>query len=141
MTTAAPMKKVTGGALPAQAWHEFMVAAHEGVPVRPLPGTWKSTPADTIVPDEIPSANNSQPAPVPSVSVGQSAPAAQAPAPLRRRQRRSGRVRPKPSMPMASTCRRTTAPPPRSSIRCRPAMSAVRPKKRQTSILDILGGG
>ena len=29
----APMKKVTGGALPAQAWHEFMVAAHEGVPV------------------------------------------------------------------------------------------------------------
>ena len=28
-----PMKKVTGGALPAQAWHEFMVAAHEGVPI------------------------------------------------------------------------------------------------------------
>ncbi len=24
------MKKVTGGALPALAWHEFMVAAHEG---------------------------------------------------------------------------------------------------------------
>jgi penicillin-binding protein 1A len=38
----APMKKVTGGALPAQAWHEFMVAAHEGVPVAPLPGTWHS---------------------------------------------------------------------------------------------------
>ena len=36
----APMKKVTGGALPAQAWHEFMVAAHEGVPVAALPGTW-----------------------------------------------------------------------------------------------------
>ena len=35
-----PMKKVTGGALPAQAWHEFMVAAHEGVPVGrcPAPG-------------------------------------------------------------------------------------------------------
>ena len=59
-----PMKKVTGGALPAQAWHEFMVAAHEGVPVRPLPGTWKSTPADTIVPDDIPSADNNQAAPV-----------------------------------------------------------------------------
>ena len=38
----APMKKVTGGALPAQAWHEFMVAAHEGVPVAPLPGAWHS---------------------------------------------------------------------------------------------------
>jgi penicillin-binding protein 1A len=34
------MKKVTGGALPAQAWHEFMVAAHEGVPVAALPGSW-----------------------------------------------------------------------------------------------------
>ncbi|MBN9250767.1 MAG: penicillin-binding protein, partial [Mesorhizobium sp.] len=44
-----PMKKVTGGALPAQAWHEFMVAAHEGVPVAPLPGTWKSKPSDAIV--------------------------------------------------------------------------------------------
>ena len=38
----APMKKVTGGALPAQAWHEFMVAAHEGVPVAALPGTWRT---------------------------------------------------------------------------------------------------
>lgn len=35
-----PMKKVTGGALPALAWHEFMVAAHEGVPVAALPGSW-----------------------------------------------------------------------------------------------------
>ncbi|WP_274626636.1 transglycosylase domain-containing protein [Arvimicrobium flavum] len=36
----AAMKKVTGGALPAAAWHEFMVAAHEGVPVARLPGGW-----------------------------------------------------------------------------------------------------
>ncbi|TIM39562.1 transglycosylase domain-containing protein [Mesorhizobium sp.] len=64
-----PMKKVTGGALPAQAWHEFMVAAHEGVPVRPLPGTWRSTPADTIVQDELPP-NTAQPAPVPPADVG-----------------------------------------------------------------------
>ncbi|MBT1158099.1 penicillin-binding protein [Aminobacter anthyllidis] len=35
-----PMKKVTGGALPALAWHEFMVAAHEGVPMAALPGSW-----------------------------------------------------------------------------------------------------
>src|SRR5690606_32071437 len=38
----SPMKRVTGGALPAQAWHEFMVAAHEGVPVAQLPGSWRS---------------------------------------------------------------------------------------------------
>lgn len=40
-----PMKKVTGGALPALAWHEFMVAAHEGVPVAALPGSWTPQPA------------------------------------------------------------------------------------------------
>ncbi|KQT43210.1 penicillin-binding protein 1A [Aureimonas sp. Leaf454] len=35
----APMKKVTGGTLPAVAWHSFMAAAHEGLPAMPLPGT------------------------------------------------------------------------------------------------------
>lgn len=38
----SPTKNITGGSLPAKAWHEFMVAAHEGVPVGQLPGTWKS---------------------------------------------------------------------------------------------------
>ena len=33
-----PMKKVTGGTLPAKAWHDFMVKAHEGVPIADLPG-------------------------------------------------------------------------------------------------------
>jgi penicillin-binding protein 1A len=49
----SPMKKVTGGALPAMAWHEFMVAAHEGVPVARLPGTWKAAPPqiDRTIPD------------------------------------------------------------------------------------------
>jgi penicillin-binding protein 1A len=43
-----PMKKVTGGALPAQAWHEFMVAAHEGVPIAPLPGDWHGGAGEAI---------------------------------------------------------------------------------------------
>jgi penicillin-binding protein 1A len=34
------MKKVTGGGLPAKAWSQFMIAAHEGVPVANLPGNW-----------------------------------------------------------------------------------------------------
>jgi penicillin-binding protein 1A len=39
-----PTKNVTGGSLPAQAWREFMVAAHEGVPVKVLPGAgWRRT--------------------------------------------------------------------------------------------------
>lgn len=41
----SPTKNITGGSLPAIAWHDFMVAAHEGVKVRPLPGEWRSAPA------------------------------------------------------------------------------------------------
>ncbi|MBB4005232.1 MAG: transglycosylase domain-containing protein [Aurantimonas endophytica] len=37
----ANMQKVTGGTLPAQAWHAFMVAAHEGLPATPLPGDYR----------------------------------------------------------------------------------------------------
>jgi penicillin-binding protein 1A len=33
-----PMDKVTGGALPAPVWKNFMLAATQGVPARPLPG-------------------------------------------------------------------------------------------------------
>lgn len=62
-----PMKKVTGGALPAQAWHEFMVAAHEGVPVAPLPGTWKSNPeAEPEYDDGVPMAGTDRPALLPA---------------------------------------------------------------------------
>ncbi len=39
MTTAQSMKKVTGGGLPAKAWHDFMVAAHDGLLPSPLFGT------------------------------------------------------------------------------------------------------
>ncbi|UIJ71712.1 transglycosylase domain-containing protein [Aurantimonas sp. HBX-1] len=37
----ANMQKVTGGTLPAEAWHDFMVAAHEGLPATPLPGDYR----------------------------------------------------------------------------------------------------
>lgn len=33
------MKKVTGGGLPAKAWHDYMLAAHEGLSPSPLFGT------------------------------------------------------------------------------------------------------
>ncbi|WFP64881.1 transglycosylase domain-containing protein [Mesorhizobium sp. WSM4904] len=129
----SPMKKVTGGALPAQAWHEFMVAAHEGVPVRPLPGTWKSTPSDTVVPDEIPSADASQPPPTPPAAVGQSAPVAQAPA----RQARPAQTVDADGFGMPSDSGST------ASIKhpVPPGDVGGPTKKRQTSILDILSGG
>ncbi|WP_027165394.1 transglycosylase domain-containing protein [Mesorhizobium sp. WSM3224] len=131
----SPMKKVTGGALPAQAWHEFMVAAHEGVPVRPLPGTWKSTPSDTIVPDEIPSADASQPPPAPPAAVGQSRPVAQAPAP--RQVRAPAETVDAGGFGMPSDSGET------GSIKhpVPPGNVGGPAKKRQTSILDILGGG
>ncbi len=33
----SPMKRVTGGMLPAHTWHEFMMAANANLPVRDLP--------------------------------------------------------------------------------------------------------
>jgi penicillin-binding protein 1A len=33
----SPTNKVTGGTLPAQTWRRFMLAATQGIPVRPLP--------------------------------------------------------------------------------------------------------
>lgn len=51
-----PMKKVTGGSLPASGFAEFMQAAHAGVPVADLPGF------------HIPNAGN-VPVPVPAASV------------------------------------------------------------------------
>ncbi|WP_182086633.1 transglycosylase domain-containing protein [Aureimonas sp. ME7] len=35
-----PMRQVTGGSLPADAWKDFMTAAHEGLPAMPLPGNY-----------------------------------------------------------------------------------------------------
>ncbi|MBA3447896.1 MAG: penicillin-binding protein [Pseudaminobacter sp.] len=62
-----PMKNVTGGALPSQAWHEFMVAAHEGVPVAQLPGRWVSgsQQPDLAEPSPQPVAQNADPVPLP----------------------------------------------------------------------------
>jgi penicillin-binding protein 1A len=41
----APMKRVTGGGLPAKLWHDFMVDAHEGLPARDLPGLYGPSPS------------------------------------------------------------------------------------------------
>ncbi|MEM9574116.1 MAG: transglycosylase domain-containing protein [Pseudomonadota bacterium] len=51
----SPTKKVTGGSLPAKAWRQFMVKAHEGVPIADLPGYVpitiipKARPSDLLV--------------------------------------------------------------------------------------------
>ncbi|MGE0502687.1 MAG: transglycosylase domain-containing protein [Rhizobiaceae bacterium] len=63
----SPTKNITGGSLPAAAWHEFMLAAHEGVAVAELPGRyrrgWNAEPAAAQ--------------PVPAAALGDGAPAPQ----------------------------------------------------------------
>jgi len=39
-----PMQRVTGGGLPAQVWHRFMLAAHSGLKPVPLPGDYWRDP-------------------------------------------------------------------------------------------------
>jgi penicillin-binding protein 1A len=36
---------MTGGSLPAQTWHEIMVAAHQGVEIKELPGVGAGAPS------------------------------------------------------------------------------------------------
>lgn len=39
----SPTNRMTGGSLPAQTWHDIMVAAHQGVEVREIPGVGMGT--------------------------------------------------------------------------------------------------
>ncbi len=46
----APLNRMTGGALPAQTWHEVMAYAHQGVELKNLPGL-PPNPSTTAPPD------------------------------------------------------------------------------------------
>jgi len=45
-----PMNKVTGGSLPAPVWKSFMLAATQGMPIRPLPGGSTPTTSEPTAP-------------------------------------------------------------------------------------------
>jgi penicillin-binding protein 1A len=66
-----PMHKVTGGALPARTWHDFMVAALKDVPPTPLPSAPAPSWIDRIISGLTP--RKEVPAPAPAQS--RSAPA------------------------------------------------------------------
>src|SRR5215468_6088477 len=60
----APMKKVTGGSLPAQLWRSYMVAALDGQPARPLPqldATAQVASANPVIDGAIPRAVAAEP--------------------------------------------------------------------------------
>src|SRR5258707_8439662 len=39
----SPTNRMTGGSLPAQTWHDIMVAAHQGVEIKEIPGIGAGT--------------------------------------------------------------------------------------------------
>jgi penicillin-binding protein 1A len=115
-----------------------MLAAHEGVPIRPLPGGWKPAPVDAIVQDDGPAPTPA--APVANVGSKPAAPRTIAAQPV-----------PAPSRPAGAT---TTVDAggfdmpaedntPTASIRhpVPPGNVGGPLKKRNTTILDILTGG
>ncbi len=113
----SPMKRVTGGGLPAEAWHEFMAAAHEGVPKVRRPGGWA------------PSERQASPPSRPAVPVA-GAPAGRGPADAG-----EAGFQP-PGMDVAAGSGQ-----PEGSIR-RPSADVGGPsKRRQISILEFLTGG
>ncbi|HET7411075.1 MAG TPA: penicillin-binding transpeptidase domain-containing protein, partial [Pararhizobium sp.] len=63
----SPMKRVTGGTVPARAWHEFMAAAHKGLTPSPLPYSdlqQQLTAPGNLPPAEIPPSGNGDGLPV-----------------------------------------------------------------------------
>ncbi|QPC86222.1 PBP1A family penicillin-binding protein [Mesorhizobium sp. NBSH29] len=117
---------ITGGSLPVEAWREFMVAAHEGVPVAQLPGGWTRKPEGE--PQSAPALEVS--APVPSSGVVQADATETAPA-----QRRVQR-------PAVETGSAPVAAEQTGSIRHPvPSADVGGPKvRREGSILDIIMG-
>jgi penicillin-binding protein 1A len=112
----SPTKNLTGGSLPAIAWHDFMLAAHQGVAQRALPGNYVHTAPV-------------QPVALPPADVG-SEPVAAAPA---RKPQRTVRADKFPPPPVARDVQT-------GSIK-RPSADVSGPKiKRETSILDIIMG-
>nr|WP_218626048.1 PBP1A family penicillin-binding protein [Bradyrhizobium sp. dw_78] len=57
----SPTNRMTGGALPAQTWHDIMVAAHEGVEIKELSGVGMGTKLPTPPASEAAVAANGAP--------------------------------------------------------------------------------
>ncbi|MET0599739.1 MAG: transglycosylase domain-containing protein [Mesorhizobium sp.] len=119
---AKATRNITGGSLPVEAWHEFMVAAHEGVPVAELPGSWAPAP---LVDDAF----------APSVS---GLPAVEPAA------RRAVESSPRQPEPVAAPPVDDFAPPADSTASIRrpvpPADVGGPPVRRQSSFLDVIMG-
>ena len=62
----SPTNRLTGGALPAQTWHDIMTAAHRGIEVKDLPGVAApAKPTADVAAKTAASDDNAKPAPPP----------------------------------------------------------------------------
>lgn len=113
-----PTKNITGGSLPAKVWHEFMVAAHEGVPVARLPGTWNGATFGT------------ETAPVPPRAVGESAMDAGSSTPASQGNKLS---MPEMAGSVPDAGQTASIPRPRAEV-------GGKPQKKPSSILDVILG-
>ena len=56
----APTNRMTGGSMPAMTWREIMVAAHQGVELKPIPGVAPFPHAPAVVVSEAKPGENTQ---------------------------------------------------------------------------------
>ena len=67
----SPTNRMTGGSLPAQTWHDIMVAAHQGVEVKEIAGIGmgqklpQPTPPATVAANSVPKILETKPGPPP----------------------------------------------------------------------------
>jgi penicillin-binding protein 1A len=62
----SPTNRLTGGALPAQTWHDIMTAAHRGIEVKDLPGVAApAKPTADVAAKTAASDDDAKPAPPP----------------------------------------------------------------------------
>jgi penicillin-binding protein 1A len=133
----SPMKGVTGGTLPAMAWKDFMVAAHEGVPVRDLPGSWHPAPNQPAAPIAVSEDEDQTPLPTMRPDMAVPAPAAGRPAapPVA--------ISPPAEVPLPSTRTRPPLDAGRTASVARPVPPADvggRPRRGGLSIMDVILG-
>ncbi|MCX8995633.1 PBP1A family penicillin-binding protein [Rhizobiaceae bacterium BDR2-2] len=140
-----PMKKVTGGGLPARAWKEFMTAAHKGLSPSPLFGLGRGDPVAAVPPpQDIPAAHERPQTSILDIISGVF-PGEREPAPQPRvTPERTGATTP---LPPASGGFEQPLPPGRSAAQGGPvppadvgAAPGQPPAGRRTTLLDVILG-
>jgi penicillin-binding protein 1A len=119
------------------AWKDFMVAAHEGVPVRDLPGSWHPAPNQPAAPIAVSEDEDQTPLPTMRPDMAVPAPAAGRPAapPVA--------ISPPAEVPLPSTRTRPPLDAGRTASVARPVPPADvggRPRRGGLSIMDVILG-